>query len=82
MRQRQIETDFKNALEDGETETCRMRLVVLGRAGAGKTSVTNALLGKEFPTEHDITDLLDIHHVTIDNEGMWEPLDGGYFSML
>ncbi len=47
------------ACVDGEAEISRWRLMVLGPAGDGKTSLINRLLGKGFTEEHVVTNALE-----------------------
>lgn len=73
-----LEEAFRKALEGGITKTCRGRMLLLGRAGVGKTSVKNALLGFDFSETHNITDMIHINHAMIDDDGTWNALDGMY----
>ena len=73
----QLEEVYQQALKAGSVKTSRGRIVLLGRAGAGKTSVTNALLGKPFHHNHKITNLLDIHHAQ-HKKGIWKEVSSKF----
>lgn len=64
---------FQKALQEGEVETCRLRIVVLGRAAVGKSSIVRALLGEEFIEEHNVTDSADVKiaFAKLNAEGEW-----------
>ncbi len=54
------------ACQHGTHPSFRARINIIGHSGAGKTSLTRRLLGKEFVEKHDSTDGIETHRIEFD----------------
>lgn len=78
MEYAEFSKSARNALSKDQTARWgRAKLMVVGKAGAGKTSTIRTLLGKDFKSEHDSTIGVDLKLIRTRD---WQEQETGYRS--
>ena len=52
LKDPRMEMIYEDALKEGQSEVNRIRIMLVGKYGAGKTSVMRSLLGEDFEDKH------------------------------
>jgi len=68
---------YENVLRTGEVKVYRARIMVIGQARAGKTSLIKSLLGLPFDPEEDSTSGIDpsSFRIDVDQAKDWQRID-------